>query len=133
MLTDLSCLSAGPWEFFAKVTRLTRPRPAARLDTMAFSMLAIEVISCRPGPGDAPVRADAYVVWGGVGGPRKAFVSCISARVRDAWYVREGSSRMSSTRIGGIKPFSEATIDHNEVKYLPLLVNGEAATTMQQL
>ena len=74
---------------------------------MALSMFAIEVISCRSGPGDVPVRAEAYVVGGGVGGPREAFFSCFLARVRDAWCVRDGASRMSSTRIGGIKPFSK--------------------------
>ena len=107
MLTDLPRLSAEPWVSLAKVTRWARPRPAVRFDTIAFSMLAIEVISCRSGPGEAPVTADAYVVGGGVGGPRKAFISCFLARVRDAWHEREESSRMSSTRIGGIKPFSK--------------------------
>ena len=34
---------------------------------MAFSMFAIEVMSCRSGPGDVPVTADAYVVGGAWG------------------------------------------------------------------
>ena len=71
MFTDLPRLSTDPWVSFAKVTRWAHPRPAVRLDTIACSMFAIEVISCRSGPGEAPVTADGYVVRGGVGGPRK--------------------------------------------------------------
>ena len=56
------------------------------------------------------MTVDTYVVGGGAGGPRKAFVSCILARVRYAWYVREGCWWMSSTRTGGIKTFSKVAI-----------------------
>ena len=42
------------------------------------------------------MTAEAYVVGEGVGAARKALVSCFLARVREAWYVREGSSRISS-------------------------------------
>ena len=51
----------------SNVALFPRPRPAVNLDTMAFSMFAIEVMSCRSGPGDVPVTADAYVVGGAWG------------------------------------------------------------------
>ena len=56
------------------------------------------------------MTADAYVVGGGVGAARKALVSCFLARVREAWYVREGSSRMSSRRMWGTRPASKVAM-----------------------
>ena len=58
------------------MTPLPRPRTAVSFGTIAFSMLAVEVISGRWGPGDVPVRAGANVAGKGGGDPRKAFVSC---------------------------------------------------------
>ena len=72
---DLPRLSEGPYEVVSKVTLFPRPHTAVNFDTMAFSIFAIEVMSCRSGPGDVPVTADAYVVGGGVGAARKALVS----------------------------------------------------------
>ena len=107
-LGDLPRLSDGPYAAGSNVMVLPRPRMAVSLDTIAFSMLAIDVINCRLGPGDVPVTADAYVVGDGVGGARKALVSL--ARVREAWYVREGSSRISSRRTCGIRPASKVAM-----------------------
>ena len=59
-------------------------------------MLVIVVINCQSGPGDVPVTADTFVVKKGVGAARKALVSCLLARVREAWYVRKGSLRISA-------------------------------------
>ena len=74
---------------------------------MAFSSLTIEIINCRLDPEDVPVTAEAYVVGEGVGAARKALVSCLLARVREIWYVREGFSRMSSRRTCGARPASK--------------------------
>ena len=64
---DLPRLSEGPYEAGSNVTLFPRPRAAVSLETMAFSMLAMDVMSCRLGPGDVPVAADAYVVGGAWG------------------------------------------------------------------
>ena len=45
-----------------------------------------------------------------VGAARKALVSCFLARVREAWYVREGSSRISSRRMWGTRPASKVAM-----------------------
>ena len=73
-------------------------------------MLAIDVINRRSGPGDETVTADAYVVEEGVEAARKALVSCFFARVRKAWYVREGSSRIGSGRTCGTRPASNVAM-----------------------
>ena len=63
-----------PASLVGRVILRSRPRAAVRLNAMAFSSFAIEVISCRLGPGDVPVTAEAYVVGEGVGAAREALV-----------------------------------------------------------